>query len=355
MERGRIRGLQTHNRSVDRIKPGNRVAINLGGIGHANVARGDVLVHPDRWHSASIIDAEIKVLPQLEGPLSRRGAFLTYIGSGEFSTRLRVLGGIDRLEPGATGTVRLFLDRSVPALPGDRFILRESGRSQTIGGGRFLDIDPVVPAKSAHPDGDPDRVIADRGWVDAELFSRLTGLDREPNVGRWLVSDAALSATENSIRERVESAGELGFDVALLDDRERAVVDLHTDIVVTDGRVTIGTAVSEFADHPWIAALDRDPFQPPSPEGVDRAQVRAMVKQGLVVESEGIYFSTAAVESAATLLSRHLADHAEGVTVADVRDMLGTSRKYVLALLAHLDRNGQTRRRGDYRIAGPRL
>jgi selenocysteine-specific elongation factor len=80
-----------------------------------------------------------------------------------------------------------------------------------------------------------------------------------------------------------------------------------------------------------------------------------MVRQGLVIESDGIYFSATAVEHAADLLRDRLASTPEGVTVADVRDMLDTSRKYVLALLANLDRNGRTRRRGDYRIAGPRL
>ncbi|MGI9608933.1 MAG: selenocysteine-specific translation elongation factor [Acidimicrobiia bacterium] len=354
-EEGRVRTLQSHHRSVDVIKPGNRVAINLSGIGHASVKRGDVLVHPDRWHSASIIDAEIRVLPQMPQPLTRRGAFQTYIGSGEFSTRVRLLGGVDQLNPGATGKVRLYLDRPVPALPGDRFVLRESGRSQTVGGGRFLDIDPVVPAKAADPDGEPDRVLQERGWIDARHFAQLTGEERQPNLGAWLVSSEALAAAESSIRERIASAGELGLDIALLDQRERALLDARDDIVVDGGRATIGQAVSEFSDHPWLAELDDDPFHPPAPDTVDRGEVRAMVRQGLVVETEGIFFSSAAVEQAAELIRVRLTEQDEGVTVADVRDMLDTTRKYVLALLAHFDQNGRTRRRGDYRIAGPRL
>ncbi len=80
-----------------------------------------------------------------------------------------------------------------------------------------------------------------------------------------------------------------------------------------------------------------------------------MVRQGLVIESGGIYFGLAAVERMADLLRDRLTVEPDGVTVADVRDMLNTSRKYVLALLAYFDKNGRTRRRGDYRIAGPRL
>ncbi|MCY4663972.1 MAG: SelB C-terminal domain-containing protein, partial [Acidimicrobiaceae bacterium] len=57
----------------------------------------------------------------------------------------------------------------------------------------------------------------------------------------------------------------------------------------------------------------------------------------------------------ARVVARLLADQPEGVTVAEVRDAWGTTRKYALALLARLDSTGVTRRRGDLRIAGSRL
>jgi selenocysteine-specific elongation factor len=43
------------------------------------------------------------------------------------------------------------------------------------------------------------------------------------------------------------------------------------------------------------------------------------------------------------------------LTVSQARDLLGSSRKYVLAVLAHFDAEGVTRRRGDERVPGPRL
>ncbi len=222
---------------------------------------------------------------------------------------------------------------------------------------QVLDVDPVVPAKRANPDGNPDRVIAERGWIKADLFAKLTGQVRPPTLNKWIVSTEALTATEADVRKRIIAAGELGLDVARLDERERAIAEDRDDIVVTDGQVTIGKAISEFSDHPWIAELNDDPFHPikPDTEDLDRGEVRAMVRQGLVIETEGIYFSAEAVEQAAALLQIRLAECPDGVTVADMRDMLDTSRKFVLALMAHFDTNGRTRRRGDYRIAGPRL
>jgi selenocysteine-specific elongation factor len=68
-----------------------------------------------------------------------------------------------------------------------------------------------------------------------------------------------------------------------------------------------------------------------------------------------VCFSTAALDEACASLGPLLADRPEGCTVAEIRDALDTTRKYVIPLLVILDRTGRTRRRGDRRIAGPRL
>jgi selenocysteine-specific elongation factor len=114
-------------------------------------------------------------------------------------------------------------------------------------------------------------------------------------------------------------------------------------------------ASDPLADHPFVAALESSPFSPPEPAGLDRAVLHELVRRGLVVEREGCYFAPAAVEEAGRVVARLLATSPEGVTVAQVRDALGTTRKHVLPLLGHLDANGVTRRRGDVRVGGPRL
>jgi len=79
------------------------------------------------------------------------------------------------------------------------------------------------------------------------------------------------------------------------------------------------------------------------------------VRRGLVVERDGCYFTPSAVAEAGRRVARLLETSPDGVTVAQVRDALGTTRKHALPLLAHLDATGVTRRRGDVRIGGPRL
>jgi selenocysteine-specific elongation factor len=350
----RIRSLQSHHRRLDRIEAGNRTAVNLTGVSHHDLARGHVLVRNGAWHHTAVVDAELTVLTGLGHPVSRRGAYATYLGSAELHARVRVLG-TDELVPGQTGAVRLHLDRPVPLVPGDRYVLRESGRDETVGGGQVLDVDPVLPASRAHPDRSIERVIAERGWVEIGQLHRLTGQLVEPTIGTWAVSPDELAATTAALAGRVAEAGPLGLDVAGLDDRERAVLDLLDDVRVDAGRAVVGAPRDPLADHPWVVALEAEPFAPPGPAGVDRGEVRELVRRGTVVEQDGVFFAAGAVADAADRLSALLADRADGFTVAEARDLLGTTRKFVLPLLAHLDRVGATRRRDDLRIAGPRL
>ena len=89
--------------------------------------------------------------------------------------------------------------------------------------------------------------------------------------------------------------------------------------------------------------------------GAGRAELRALVQRGLVVESDGHHFAPEAIAAAARTVAALLVDRPDGVTVSDVRDALATSRKHALPLLAVLDATGVTRRRGDLRVGGPRL
>ena len=138
----RVRSVQSHGERHDAIEPGNRVAINLSGVDHSQLQRGDAVVRLEQWRPTQRFDATLSVLPSLSHVVSRRGAYFAYVGSGEFPAKLRVLGS-QSLQPGTTGLVRLHLTTALPLLPGDRFVLRESGRDETVGGGEVLDVAPA--------------------------------------------------------------------------------------------------------------------------------------------------------------------------------------------------------------------
>jgi selenocysteine-specific elongation factor len=353
--RARIRGLQNHQQARHSVGPGHRVAVNLVGVAHDEVGRGQALVRAGQWADAVTVDCSLDVLPSLDHEVSRKGAYQAYIGSGEHPVALRILGG-DAIAPGSTGHVRLHLPVGLPLVPGDRYVLRESGRVETVGGGEVLDVNPALPAGRARPDRSVDRVVAERGWVAADELERLTGQRREPTVERWVVDPIALGQAVDRVRAAVADAGPHGLDVAGLDDRTRAVLAGLDDISVEAGRARpAGAPADDLAGHPWLSALAAEPFRPPSPDGVAPQDVRELVRRGLVVERDGIYFASAAVDQAAAAVAELLAGSPDGVTAAAVREALGTSRRYALPLLGHLDATGVTRRRGDLRVAGPRL
>jgi selenocysteine-specific elongation factor len=350
----RIRSIQTIGHTVDRIGPGNRVALNLSGIAHEDTGRGDVVVTPGRWRTTDRLDARLDVLAALDHEVSRRGAYLAYLGAREVPVRLRVLGR-EALAPGTSGSVRMFLADHLPLLPGDRFVLRESGRDETVGGGEILDIAPVTRASQAAPDRSVERVVRERGWVDVDELELLTGERVEAVVGRWAVHGPVLEAARGSLRDEVAQAGPLGLDVAGLDDRMRAVLDLLDDVVVDAGRARPAGAVDEFADHPFVADVLAGGFSPPSVDDVDRATRRELVRRGLLVERDGVVFHPATVDAAAQVAARMLRTRPEGFSVGEFRDEIGVTRKHAVPLLAELDARAVTRRRDDLRIGGPRL
>ena len=240
-------------------------------------------------------------------------------------------------------------------MPGDRFVLRESGRDETIGGGEVLDVAPVLPASKARPDRSVDRVIAERGWVTADDLEALTGERREPTLGQAVVSPEWLRATSDDVRARIEAAGDLGLDIAELDERQRGVAATLDGVIVESGRARLAHTRDPLDDHPFVAALLAGGVTPPEPAGVDKVQLRELVRRKLVIERDGVYFHPTTIDNVAIAAARLLQVHPDGFTVAQLRDDLGISRKYALPLVGELDARGITRRRGDLRVAGPRL
>ena len=350
----RIRALQSHGQSHESIGPGNRVALNLVGIDHGDLQRGDAVVLAEQWRPTARFDASLHVLPSLRHEVSRRGAYLAYIGSGEFPAKVRVLGH-DVIQPGDNGFVRLHLASQVPLTPGDRFVLRESGRDETVGGGEVLDVSPVLPASKARPDRSVERLIAEHGWITADDLEALTGERRQPTVGDGVVSQEWLHCTKAAIRGLIDVAGDLGLDVAALDDRQRAVITTLDGVVIEAGRARLAGTSDRLVEHPFLAALLSAGVTPPAPDGVDKVELREMLRRKLVVERDGVYFHPATIDAVAAAAADLLRRHPDGFTVAQLRDELGVSRKYALPLVNELDARGVTRRRGDLRLAGPLL
>ncbi len=153
-------------------------------------------------------------------------------------------------------------------------------------------------------------------------------------------------------------AWELVFELSELDELSRAALHDMPGLKVESSRVyssQFGQIRDTLAGHPYTKALEQSLFKPPAPDGIDRQQLRELVRQELVIDCDGIYFAPAALSKAKAAIWQLSERNDAGFTISELRDELDTSRKYLLALVGHLDAKGFTRRNGDLRKPGPAL
>ena len=349
----RIRSLQSHDEQIPNIGPGSRIAINLANIDHRSIGRGSVITNPEQWFLTSTFDAELNVLPSIEHEVSRRGAYLAYIGTKEEFVKVRVLG--DEVIPaGSKGLVRVYMNEKLPLMLGDRLILRESGRNETIGGAIVLDPDPILRAAEAKPNSSIERIITEHKWITPSHLEALTGVRRQEDVPGWIVDPNCLQDMIDDLSQRLLTAGNLGLDITSLDQFERAAIGLLEGVLI-EGKYLRMEGADNLSDHPYLDQLESNLFKPPDADSVDPRELRELVRRELIIEQNGIFFSQKAVTSAAKRIRVLLKRNPEGVTVGEVRIALDSTRKYVLPLLNHLDQIGATVRRNDVRLAGKRL
>jgi selenocysteine-specific elongation factor len=135
----RVRGVQAHRKAVKTVYAGQRAAVNLGGIDHADIQRGMVLCEKGVLRPTRAFDAEIEVLADAKKALRSRQRVRVHIGTVEALARVQVLEEGGEIEPGGKGLAQLRLETEVIALPGDTFIIRSYSPQATIAGGRVLD------------------------------------------------------------------------------------------------------------------------------------------------------------------------------------------------------------------------
>jgi selenocysteine-specific elongation factor len=164
-----------------------------------------------------------------------------------------------------------------------------------------------------------------------------------------------LTAEADRLRTEIADAGPLGLDLARVDNFGRAVLETLVDLVTDGGHVRSAATGDALAESDLVARFAADPFNPPDPEPGEQAEIRELIRRGDLVSQSGVVFAASAIDEAARVVARLLADQPDGITVADARDAWGTTRKFAIPLITRLDETGVTSRREDLRIAGPRL
>jgi selenocysteine-specific elongation factor len=399
--RARIRTLQTHHRAVQEARPGSRVAANLVGLERTDIVRGDALVLPGRWRATRTFAARLVASADLHHPLTARGAYELYLGTTDYRCRIKLLEDADvneaivaantpsglapAIRPDGSALVQIFFGRALPAAVGDRFVIRDAGRRETVAGGVVLDQDPGVVRR-----GDAEelsrlraregltgaelaaRIVAERGAIRSDDLAQLAGVEKPPS--RYVLDPEYRRTIAESAVEAVSAHHEAhplatGIPVHDLADALAADADLVNELLSSwkalarDG-ATVRLATREGAIPPdqravadaAIRKLREAGASPPSLRQVGLAAdlAKALERAGelVVVNADIGYPPDVWID-----IRRRLVDliSTQGpVTVAQVREMLGTSRKYAVPLLERFDATGVTRRVGDVRDLGPR-
>jgi selenocysteine-specific elongation factor len=302
----RVRSVEVHDQPVERARAGQRVALALAGVDRREVSRGDVVCGPGSAAEPTwLIDAELRLEPGAR-TLPRGTRVHVHHGTRESPARVAPLDA-DELAAGGHTLAQLRLEEPLVPVRGDRLVLRQLAPPDTIGGGTVLD-----PHPRKHG-GDP------------QLVERLRALARgeEPAPG----GAAAVAPADATVAAPRATGVAAELDAGAL----RLAELLHADGEAprADGELTAAAGLAAPAGAEGLNALRR----------AGRA-----VRVG-----PNLHFDAAVL---ATLAARVVAicERDGQVTVAGVRDELGSSRRYAQALLEHLDAERVTRREGDAHV-----
>ena len=400
---GRIRGLQSHKHKIENALPGNRVAVNVGGVDVDEVYRGQVLTLPRMLAATRFADVRIRLLPTAPRPLEHGTMVTFHAGTMETLARVRLLDR-ETISPGEDGLVQLLLVKPASLIKGDLFIIRQLSPSCTLGGGEVLDPYPprhkrfaedVITTLDTLERGSPDDVvlqaIRQREPCTQDVLNRvlplttaqiddvlagLLGAERAVDLGSFLYSAAGWAEiTERlvsvirdfharySLRNgmgKEEVRRQLGLESRVFN---QIVRRLCADEVIAEERGDLRlfgfaialSAVQEEVATALLDVLEREPLAPPSlgdlrkSLALDDDLVNVLAAQGRIVRvNNDLIYSRRAYQQAVAQVREHLAREGRA-TVAQLRDVFGTSRKYVLPLLEQMDRDNVTQRDGDER------
>ncbi len=416
-ERIRIRGLSQHGQLVDASQRGQRAAVNMAGVSHEQVRRGQELATPGYLRASRVLTVRLAASHESRRPIKHRLPCRLHIGTAEILGTISLLD-CDTIAPGHWGFAQFFLEEHITAIWGQPFVVRDSSAEHTIGGGHVLQpvatkirrrhVDVVERMEKLWMANPETRVLLAvwfagfQGCEARDLVSstalpidkveaiaavhvastRLIAPDQPGHrqllvhADRWTEVEAMLLASLTSLHEQfpLHTTHDRQKTMAALDhvgnaellrcvtDRllmEKKLIGDERRIARADFKPKLSANQRKLKDK-IVAAHAAARFQPPEPrEFVNHAAGNATalrdiyevaVAEGLLVKvSAELFLHADADQHMRQKVNERLAE-AVGATVAEIRDLLGTTRKYAVPICEYLDQVGVTRREGDLRV-----
>ena len=398
----RVRGLESHGSPVPTATPGMRAAVALAGVEVSDLRRGQVLVADDSWAPSTVMLAHVEILPSARRALGPRAQLRFHLGTADVGARVVAVGGA--LRPGSHAAARVVLDEPVISRAGDRFVLRGETPLVTVGGG-VID-DPMPLGRRARPWQQAASTVADRlerhltdagvrGVAVASLPVRLgagpvqtiTLADADESLGTRRIGDRLYSAHAvadaraalvrlvdeyhrtsplepgaplQSVRARLGAPPEL-IDVIVREALSAGELQLEAGLIARRGWKPQLTDRQLRLRGDLLSALQRAGREPPSAselEGSYGADVVPLLRlmereRELVAVEADRWFARPTLEEMVSQL-RSAMRPGEEHSPAELRDILGFSRKYLIPFLEYCDRHHITERRSSGRVlVGP--
>ncbi len=397
--KSRIRGLQTHKAREDTASPGSRVAVNLVGLATTQLNRGDVITTPGWLKPTLKLSASLHLLPHLRRPLRHNAVVSFHTGAAETMAKVRLLDK-EKLEPGEDAWVQIVLTDPVALVKGDRFIIRST--MDTIGGGVVVESD-AKQLRRFRPAVIESLKVKEAGAAEAVLVTLLES--KQPLELPALLAQADLPeseaqpALESLIREAgIIRVGQIEpfllFTASgwsnLTKQTTDVLQDYHKKFPARAGmpkselgsRLKLGkyspaiwqklaeqgvlgeeglavrlaafqvqlTKVQQDKLDAFLKSLSQNPYSPPVDQIPEPDLLNLLISQQRVVKvSDSVVFAMSAYNEMVGKITAHVKSKGT-ITLAEVRDLFKTSRRYAQALLEYLDEKKVTRRVGDERV-----
>jgi selenocysteine-specific elongation factor len=375
------------------------------------IFRGDVISHPNTYSTTTMIDVQYRHVPEKNISLKHDQKVKIFIGAAQRTARVRVLG-VDEIHPGQSGYLQLVVDEPVVAERGDHYILRRPSPGLTLGGGKVIDAFPkrrhrrfdldLMGSLESLVKGEPADLItqslirdgfsmisdlADRSGIIAEevmpvidalmsdgeiiLISdpkgKISERDLLAHKSTW---DQLVDKTEQMTAEyhnryplrfgmsREELKSRIGVDAQIYSSILKRLAEIgilevsdvsvarrgFSPVLSEDQKRVVGELVEQFNANPY-----RTPSVKESKRVAGDDLYLYLIDKGELIQvSNEVVFRVEVYKEMISSIKKVL-DGQQTVTVAEVRDMFDTTRKYALALMEHLDSMGITTREGDVR------
>ncbi|MCH7497969.1 MAG: selenocysteine-specific translation elongation factor [Candidatus Marinimicrobia bacterium] len=401
----KLRGIQSHGADVEGVALGDRAALNIGNLSTTDLSRGEQLATPGYVATTRALAVTLTLLDDAP-PLPHNHPVRINVGTAEVMAQIKFPGG-GKLQPGSAAGAILNLRGVAPVTVGDRFILRSFSPVATIGGGTVLDVElpprwkerkrwlnalstvedeqrlPVLIASAGARPFTLQTLVYRRSHSPEILRGLLPGdlvtLGRSEDPWLLMPQQAAdltreilaavashhqaqpysKGANREHIRQQVRSEerfleqwlremvarselaveGETwrlpGFSIQLTDD-DTGLLDRLVATVKDQGFAT------EYLEE--LATRLEAPAE----------QLRTLValaedRGKLVRISRRMVLHPDATQRLITGVQEHFREQRE-LTVADLKALTGTTRKFAVPLLEYLDQQGHTVRVGDKRV-----